>query len=222
MKKYRQSGFTLVEITIVLVIIGLLLGGVLKGQELITQARIKNVINDLNGAATAIYAYQDRYKTFPGDDPGAAGRWTGTTSGSGDGSVCGTYNGTATAAAGSGVACAAGAPVDDSLLLWQHLRSAGLIAGPGNSTAVPQNAVGGLTGVQRDAFGLQGHVLCTNNLPARIAVAVDTQLDDGALNAGTLRGAEQAALNPAAGGSPGASSAYTDNGSNLYIVCRTI
>ena len=44
----RQSGFTLVEIAIVLVIIGLLLGGVLKGQELITQAKIKNVANDLN------------------------------------------------------------------------------------------------------------------------------------------------------------------------------
>ena len=41
----RQSGFTLVEIAIVLVIIGLLLGGVLKGQELITQAKIKNVAN---------------------------------------------------------------------------------------------------------------------------------------------------------------------------------
>ena len=51
-----QSGFTLVEIAIVLVIIGLLLGGVLKGQELITQAKIKNVANDFNGLTAAIYA----------------------------------------------------------------------------------------------------------------------------------------------------------------------
>ena len=70
-----QRGFTLVEIAIVLVIIGLLLGGVLKGQEMITQARIKNVMNDLNGVSSAFFAYQDRYKQIPGDDNGAVGRW---------------------------------------------------------------------------------------------------------------------------------------------------
>ena len=69
--KSRQSGFTLVEIAIVLVIIGLLLGGVLKGQELINSAKIKNLINDLNGLSTAVYAYQDRYRALPGDDAGA-------------------------------------------------------------------------------------------------------------------------------------------------------
>ena len=47
--KSAQSGFTLVEIAIVLVIIGLLLGGILKGQEMITQAKIKNLINEFNG-----------------------------------------------------------------------------------------------------------------------------------------------------------------------------
>src|SRR5256885_676312 len=45
----KQHGFTLVEIAIVLVIIGLLLGGILKGQEMITQAKIKNVIADFSG-----------------------------------------------------------------------------------------------------------------------------------------------------------------------------
>ena len=71
----KQSGFTLVEIAIVLVIIGLLLGGVLKGQELITQAKISNITNDINSYASAVYSYQDRYKRLPGDDPGAT-RWT--------------------------------------------------------------------------------------------------------------------------------------------------
>ena len=47
--KKHQAGFTLVEIAIVLVIIGLLLGGILKGQEMITQAKIKNIVNDMNG-----------------------------------------------------------------------------------------------------------------------------------------------------------------------------
>lgn len=44
--KRRQSGFTLIEIAIVLVIIGLLLGGILKGQELINSARVKNLASD--------------------------------------------------------------------------------------------------------------------------------------------------------------------------------
>ena len=70
--KRMQAGFTLVEIAIVLVIIGLLLGGILKGQEMITQARIKNVVNDFNGITAAYFAYQDRYRAVPGDDNQAA------------------------------------------------------------------------------------------------------------------------------------------------------
>lgn len=218
--KNRHSGFTLVEITIVLVIVGLLLGGVLKGQELMSQARIKNVINDLNGTATAIYAYQDRYKTLPGDDKGAAARWAGAANGGGDGSICGTYNASAPVATGSGIGCATGTASADSLLLWQHLRLAGFVAGAG--TDIPQNAVGGLLGVQAGAFGLSGHVVCTSNLPARIAAAVDLQLDDGLLNSGNLRGAAQTGLNPAADGAAGATAAYVDDGNKVYIVCRAL
>ena len=68
----KQQGFTLVEIAIVLVIIGLLLGGILKGQELITQGRIRNVGNDFQSVTAAINLYQDRYRALPGDDAGAA------------------------------------------------------------------------------------------------------------------------------------------------------
>src|SRR5437764_15022750 len=100
----RQQGFTLVEIAIVLVIIGLLLGGILKGQEMITQAKIKNVIADFSGVSAAYHGYQDRYRAIPGDDPNAGGvvtvgncgtttgRWTGATAGSGNGVVAGAYN----------------------------------------------------------------------------------------------------------------------------------
>ncbi len=63
----NQKGFTLVEIAIVLVIIGLLLGGVLKGQELITNSKIKAVTGDFEGISTAYYAYQDRTGVVPGD-----------------------------------------------------------------------------------------------------------------------------------------------------------
>lgn len=89
--KTKQTGFTLVEIAIVLVIIGLLLGGILKGQEMIAQAKIKNIINDLNGVMAAMNSYQDRYKALPGDDKGANARWTLTNEqGDGNGSrLCG-------------------------------------------------------------------------------------------------------------------------------------
>lgn len=66
--KRKQSGFTLVEIAIVMVIIGLLLGGVLKGQALIENAKIKSVVNDINGVQAAYYAYQDRKRALPPSD----------------------------------------------------------------------------------------------------------------------------------------------------------
>ena len=64
----KQKGFTLIEIAIVLVIIGLLVGGVLQGQELIENSRVKQAVKDMNGTAAAIFAYQDRYGRMPGDD----------------------------------------------------------------------------------------------------------------------------------------------------------
>src|SRR5437660_4772398 len=93
-KKSIEDGFTLVEIAIVLVLIGLLPGGILKGQEMITQAKIKNVINDYNGITAAVNSYQDRYRALPGDDQGATTRWTAAApaSGNGNGIITGLYN----------------------------------------------------------------------------------------------------------------------------------
>ena len=64
----KQAGFTLIELAIVLVIIGLLLGGVLKGQELINSAKVKNFAADFRNIPVAIYGYQDKFKALPGDD----------------------------------------------------------------------------------------------------------------------------------------------------------
>src|SRR5207302_11160387 len=88
----RRQGFTLVEIAIVLVIVGLLLGGILKGQEMIIQAKIKNSISDFSGVSAAYFGYLDRYRATPGDDSGAGGRWSGATSGNGDRALGGKYN----------------------------------------------------------------------------------------------------------------------------------
>ncbi len=69
---YKSKGFTLIEIAIVLVIIGLLLGGVLKGQELITGARVRNLISQQDGIKAAFFGFQDRYRALPGDYAAAA------------------------------------------------------------------------------------------------------------------------------------------------------
>ena len=199
----HQSGFTLIEIAIVLVIIGLLLGGILKGQELITQGRIRNVANDFQSMTAAINLYQDRYRALPGDDAGAAARWSITAPSGGtlgDGIISGTYN-SATA-------------TDESRQLWLHLRRAGLVGGAVIDDKNPPNAASGVTGVQNGAFGIPGIVICSNNLPAKIAQAVDTQFDDGKSDTGTVR----AAADTTAGAT--ADTNYVDDGTKFYVVCK--
>src|SRR5689334_15952714 len=143
----RQPGFTLVEIAIVLVIIGLLLGGILKGQEMITQAKIKNVVADFSGISAAYYGYQDRYRAIPGDDGQAGGagcaggRWDGACPGNGDGQVAGTYNN-----GGAGCPAAVVAATPETCKWWDHLRRAGFVSGTGGAN--PFNAVTGQIGVQ--------------------------------------------------------------------------
>jgi prepilin-type N-terminal cleavage/methylation domain-containing protein len=221
--KSRQAGFTLVEIAIVLVIIGLLLGGVLKGQELITQARVKNIASDFNQVAAAVYGYQDRYRKLPGDDNGALTRWPNgsTKGGDGNGVIDGNFN----------------SATDDAepRLFWQHLRLAGFITGDPKSQDQPNNAVGGIIGVQTGAGATDstthaqeiiGTVLCSTNLTGKVAVAIDNMFDDGNPSTGSVRGFTQTgSVVAGSGDSPvGNKSApnYTEDESTLYTVCKAI
>ena len=171
----KNSGFTLVEIAIVLVIIGLLIGGVLKGQEMINNAKIKRIGTDFDGVAAAIFSYQDRYRALPGDDLGAS-RWglSGTDLGDGDG----TYN---TQAWDSTT------DTHETRLFWRHLRYSNLIPGDVTTYKQPSNAYGGIIGVQVSNFGLTGTVICMNNIDGANALIIDTQLDDGKPDTGSLR-----------------------------------
>ena len=63
----KIRGFTLVELAIVLVIIGIILGAILKGTELINNAKVKRLQNDLRGLESAIWTFYDRTGRFPGD-----------------------------------------------------------------------------------------------------------------------------------------------------------
>lgn len=216
--RHKQMGFTLVEIAIVLVIIGLLLGGVLKGQELINQAKVKNVANDLNGISAAIYAYQDRYKRMPGDDPGQV-RWSvagaaltvAADQGDGDNIIEGLYASTT--------------DTDESRKFWLNLRLAGFVAGAtdtiANGSTQPLNAAGGIMGIQAGGFGLAGSIICSGSLPAKIAQSIDSQFDDGNAMTGNVRGLIEGTPPTAVTAAVPAAN-YIDNGTNLYVICKTI
>jgi prepilin-type N-terminal cleavage/methylation domain-containing protein len=212
-----QAGFTLVEIAIVLVIIGLLLGGILKGQEMITQAKIKNIINDFNGVTAAVNTYQDRYRALPGDDVTAATRWAtqGAVSGNGNGILAGTYN---------NVLAAAPVAAQESNLFWWHLRLGGFVPGAVSGIAAgtqPPNAVNGIIGVQSGGLGYTSNIVCSSNLTDKIAIAVDTQMDDGTPGAGEIRGDLQTTPSPAVPASSTVA-AYAETGQNQYLLCKNL
>ncbi len=208
--KRNQSGFTLIEIAIVLVIIGLLLGGVLKGQELINSAKVKNLANDFKNIPVYIYGYQDKFKALPGDDAlatthltGATACTTGTTTtcNPGSGIIDGNWNDKTIAS--------------ESYLFWQHVRLAGFAPGstdPATTTGdyIPKNAVGGSIGVTNSlvanspiytAGGAQikgTYVVCSDGIAGKFAKQLDLTLDDGNPATGSLMiGAAGLATGPA-------------------------
>jgi prepilin-type N-terminal cleavage/methylation domain-containing protein len=217
----KQSGFTLIEIAIVLVIIGLLLGGVLKGQELINSAKVKNLANDFKNVPVFIYGYQDKYKALPGDDTAVVTHVGGVlattpTGTQGNGIIDGSWNTTT--------------PTDESWLFWQHIRLSGF--GPGSTDTtnasgdyIPKNAVGGIIGVTNSTInspitgapssgpGLKGtYIVCSGFIPGKFAKQLDTTLDDGNTATGSVM-----VLDPAVAKTAIATTAINDD--TPYTVC---
>ena len=215
--KSPQSGFTLVEIAIVLVIIGLLLGGILKGQELINSAKVKNLANDFRVIPTYIYAFQDKFKALPGDDAQVTTHVTGATLSTAGPGGNGVINGAWTSAA----------VADESFLFWQHVRLANLAAGSTDTatlaTYIPTNAVGGIIGVSSMSAG-QVHItgmtgtyqICSKGLLGKFVKQLDIQMDDGNTQTGSMR----AVLDTAAIGTAGVATAAIDEAA-AYTTCMT-
>jgi len=160
-----KSGFTLVEIAIVMVIIGLLVGGILKGQAMIENAKVRRVTEDMEGLRAATFAFLDRFGMYPGDENAV-----GIPPGDGnDGNNNGQFNETD------------GWEIED-------LRLAGLLSGTG--TALPTHAFGGTLRVDFNNIGGSGnrnHITATN-LPAEVCAEIDLKFDDGVQNTGDIRG----------------------------------
>jgi prepilin-type N-terminal cleavage/methylation domain-containing protein len=221
--KKQQNGFTLIELAIVLVIIGLLLGGVLKGQELINSAKVKNMASDFKNTQVYIYGYQDRFKALPGDDRAASTHIPGATNAAaaniGNGVINGQWDSQTTS--------------DESFLFWQHVRLAGFAAGTttfGDATQVaaylPTNADGGRIGVQSvstltavtpistaNPTGISGSfAVCSGGVLGKFAKQLDTTLDDGETSTGSMRAV--------VAGTPGIGvTSATVVDANPYIVC---
>ena len=209
--KRNQSGFTLIEIAIVLVIIGLLLGGVLKGQELINSAKVKNLATDFKNIPVFIYGYQDKFRALPGDDRNVGDHLGGicanATAGNPSTSPC--Y--ASTGPVGNGVLNGnwnSTTATDESFRFWQHVRMAGLAPGSTDATAtdyLPTNATGGTIGIQSGtstpansplnaAAGptnpIRGtYVICSNGILGKFVKQLDTQMDDGNTAGGSMMAA---------------------------------
>ena len=189
MQMKKQNGFTLVEIAIVLVIVGLLIGGVLKGQEMITNAKLKRVESDNAGIAAAMFSYQDRYLQLPGDDSAATGRFTvydaaDNADGAGNGTI---GDGTDWDLDTDTVWTDGG---QETLKFFAHLRAAGLVPGGGADATRPTNAYGGQIGIQDGALGISGHVTIFGAIEGPIAKIIEARLDDGAGDTGRIQSVE--------------------------------
>jgi prepilin-type N-terminal cleavage/methylation domain-containing protein len=185
LQRRAQAGFTLVEIAIVLVIVGLLLGAVLKGQELIFNSKVKATFNMSREFSAAINSYQDRYQALPGDDAAATTRFPAavpaTANGNGNGIIAWQTNPCPTGTGGGGENCQ----------VFYHLRLGGFISG-GMSDS-PRHPFGGAVGLATNGTfipngGNSAALALTNGTMTNKAMsALDTSFDDGLPTSGAIR-----------------------------------
>lgn len=210
-----QHGFTLIEISLVLLIIGLLLGGVLKGQELVEAARVRNIANSGTSITAAYYGFFDRYRKVPGDWDTAQARDTigspaMSNGGNNDGQI-------------STIAEAAG--------VWEQLSRSGFISGQYNA----ETAVNDANSYQAPINPYAGEMLLSHNslfagnnanrlvlhlggMPVDVAQEIDKKIDDGNPVTGTIRVSQVSNSTTGLSALAGPSGCLANNSTNTYNV----
>jgi prepilin-type N-terminal cleavage/methylation domain-containing protein len=173
----KTKAFTLVELSIVLIVIGVLTGMVLKGQEVIRSAKLKRIMSDFSNVSTAIYTYEDRYDQLPGDDGSSVISTSLETLGNEDGIIS----------------------PNESSMVMRHLRKAGILTGDSDDSSLNHALNGKIFVVQGSASGkvskiteknmprMAGTAVCFDTVKIEDAQLLDYQNDDGASDKGTLQ-----------------------------------
>lgn len=176
---HLSRGFTVVELAVVLVVLGAILVGVLKLEQVYRNYKIRQVVNQYRELTVAVKVYRDRYGYWPGDDP-KANVHVG---------VAADHVGTADERIES-----TDAPnwKEEFYLAFEHLSRAGLIGGSYNGLSnyikSPfNNAVFFITNNINSISTKRTHIRFSE-VSSDVAQAIDTTLDDGNPATGMVQG----------------------------------
>lgn len=175
-KEKGEKGFTLIELAIVMVIIGLLLGSILKGQSMIKDAKIQRIAADVKGIVAATYSYQDEYGYLPGDDPTNR---SGSTRLNATDCTAGNGNGLFDTNA-------------EDTCFWQELIGAGFMNGDPTdhteATVAKRTPFGGIYYIRYGTLnGKTGNYIYAPSLPNSVIESLDEKYDDGKYNSGNIQ-----------------------------------
>ncbi|MGE0755015.1 MAG: type II secretion system protein [Alphaproteobacteria bacterium] len=206
-----RNGLSILEVALVLLIIGMMVGAVVIGRSLIRDGELRGAQSEANQIGSAVSLFQNKYNAMPGDMKTATSYWPGTNIGDGD-FIIETNGGMAA----------------EEFYAWRHLASAGMIPGyfTGASNSMPESSVTGgyyRLSYQADIYTTSAHMISLNAmsqtfptahaaiLTPREARAMDLKADDGLADSGSLLGFNQQGV----GGC--ATNDYTD-GSGSYLI----